>query len=129
MILKGRCISEGFAEGVAIVSKQPISFYGGVDMNTGKIIEKGHELEGKSVAKKILVFPFSKGSTVGSYVIYGLKKNDVAPLAIINKETEPIVASGCIIAGIPCVDKIDIEKIKSGDKVRVNAKLGVIEIE
>lgn len=126
--MKGRMISPGKAEGEAIVSKSPIGFYGGIDPKTGIVIEKGHELEGKSVKDKILVFPQGKGSTVGSYVIYGLKKNGVAPAAIVNQETETIVATGVILAGIPCVDKIDISEIKTGDKLKVDADEASVEI-
>ena len=68
--LKGRIIYKGKAEAEALVTAQPISFYGGVDPNTGIVIEKGHELLGQSVKGKILVFPQGKGSTVGSYIIY-----------------------------------------------------------
>jgi predicted aconitase with swiveling domain len=125
--MKGRSISPGEVEGEALVSKTPLSFYGGVDPKTGIVIEKGHELEGQCIKDKILVFPNGKGSTVGSYVIYGLKKNGVAPKAIINKETETIVATGVILAGIPCVDGIEIEKIKSGDKLKLNATKGIVE--
>jgi predicted aconitase with swiveling domain len=125
--MKGRSISPGEVEGEALVSKTPLSFYGGVDPKTGIVIEKGHELEGQCIKDKILVFPNGKGSTVGSYVIYGLKKNGVAPKAIINKETETIVATGVILAGIPCVDGIEIEKIKSGDKIKLNATKGIVE--
>lgn len=125
--MKGRTIYPGNVEGEAIVSKEPIGFYGGIDAKTGLVIEKGHELEGENVKDKILVFPFGKGSTVGSYVIYGLKKNGVAPKAIVNKETETIVATGVILAGIPCVDGIEIEQIKTGDKLKVNADEGIVE--
>lgn len=126
--MKVRTISPGKAEGVALVSTSPLSFYGGVDPKTGVVIEKGHELEGQCIKDRILVFPKGKGSTVGSYVIYGLKKNGVAPAAIVNSETETIVATGVILAGIPCVDKIDITSMKSGDRVRVNADEGVVEV-
>ncbi|MBS3802876.1 MAG: DUF126 domain-containing protein, partial [Candidatus Thermoplasmatota archaeon] len=105
--MKGRMISPGNVIGKAIVSTEPIGFYGGIDLNTGIVIEQGHSLEGQSVKGKILVFPNGKGSTVGSYVIYGLQKNGVGPLGIINQETETIVATGAILAGIPCVDQID----------------------
>jgi len=128
-ILKGRVINPGKAEGIALVSPEPIGFYGGIDMKTGKVIEKNHPLEGESVKDKILVFPCGKGSTVGSYVIYGLKKNGVAPKAIVNRETETIVATGVILAGIPCVDQIEIEKIENGDKLIVNAENGTVEIK
>ena len=125
--MKGRTIYPGIVEGEAIVSKEAIGFYGGIDAKTGEVIEKGHELEGQNVKDKILVFPMGKGSTVGSYVIYGLKKNGVAPKAIVNKETETIVATGAILAGIPCVDGIDIDQIKSGDNLKVNADEGIVE--
>ena len=128
-ILKGRVINPGKAEGIALVSPEPIGFYGGIDMKTGRVIEKNHPLEGESVKDRILVFPCGKGSTVGSYVIYGLKKNGVAPKAIVNRETETIVATGVILAGIPCVDQIEIERIKNGDKLIVNAENGTVEIK
>ena len=127
--MKGRTISPGKAEGIAIVTSEPICFYGGIDINTGIVIEKGHPLEGRCITNKILVFPCGKGSTVGSYVIYGLKKNSVAPAGIINKETETIVATGVILAGIPCVDKIEIDKIKDGEKIFLDAEKGLVEIK
>jgi len=126
--MKGRVISPGKAEGEAIVSTEPIGFYGGIDAKTGIVIEKGHPLEGKKVTGKILVFPCGKGSTVGSYVIYGLKKNNAAPAGIINKETETIVATGVILAGIPCIDQVDIDKIKNGDKIFLDADKGTVEV-
>jgi predicted aconitase with swiveling domain len=119
MELKGRIIMKGTAQEEALVTSMPISFYGGVDPNTGEVLEKGHELKGKSVKGKILVFPTGKGSTVGSYTLYRLKKNGVAPAGIINKECETVVAVGAIISEIPCVDKIDISKIETGDLIRI----------
>ncbi len=117
--LKGRLISKGKGEGQALVTSQPISFYGGVDPNTGVVIEKGHELQGQSVKGKILVFPTGKGSTVGSYTLYRMKKNGTAPAGMINRECETVVAVGAIISEIPCVDKVDISKIKTGNKVYI----------
>jgi predicted aconitase with swiveling domain len=117
--LKGRIIYKGKAEAEALVTSQPISFYGGVDPNTGVVIEKGHHLQGVSVKGKILVFPQGKGSTVGSYTLYRLKKNCVAPAGMINRECETIVAVGAIISEIPCVDKVDTSKIKTGNKIRI----------
>ena len=129
MELKGRKISSGVGEGEALVTTQPISFYGGVDADKGIVVEKGHELEGKSIAGKVLVFPNGKGSTVGSYSLYRLKKNGVAPAAMVNKECEPIVAVGAIISSIPLVDKLEqdpLKAIKTGQRVKVdgtNAKV------
>jgi hypothetical protein len=118
--LKGRIIYKGKAEAEALVTSMPISFYGGVDPNTGVIIEKGHELNGVSVKGKVLVFPQGKGSTVGSYTLYRMKKNGVAPAAMINKETETIIAVGAIISEIPFVDKVDLSKFRTGAKVTVD---------
>lgn len=126
--MKGRKIFRGNAEGEALVTSEDISFYGGCDPETGIIVEKGHELEGQSVSGKVLVFPTGKGSTVGSYVLYSLSKAGKAPLAIINKSTDPIVAVGCIISEIPAVDQIDIEVLKTGQKVKVDADKGVITV-
>jgi predicted aconitase with swiveling domain len=126
MELKGRIISKGKAQEEALVTSQPISFYGGVDPNTGEVIEKGHELQGKSVKGKILVFPNGKGSTVGSYTLYRMKKNGVAPAGMINEECETVVAVGAIISDIPCVDKIDISRIKMGDLIRIDGELVTI---
>ena len=120
MELKGRLISKGVAEAEALVTTQPISFYGGVDPNTSEIIEKGHELQGQKVKDKILVFPNGKGSTVGSYTLYRMKKSGNAPAGIVNRECETVVAVGAIISEIPCVDKIDVSKIKTGDLVRLD---------
>ncbi len=127
--IKARPISKGDGKGEVLISGEPFSFLGGVDPETGIIIEQGHELEGKSVAGKIMVFPHGKGSTVGSYVILGLAKNGNAPAAIINFEAEPIIAVGAILAKIPMVDRPeeDVFKIlKNGMKAEVDGNKGAI---
>jgi predicted aconitase with swiveling domain len=129
MRLVGRKIYKGIAEAEAIVTKDGISFYGGVDPDSGKVVEVGHELEGQSVTGKVLVFPTGKGSTVGSYTMYRMKKNNTAPVAIINEQIDTIIAVGCIISEIPCVDKIDITNIKSGQIVNVNGSEGIVEVK
>lgn len=129
MKLSGRKIYKGTVEGEAIVTNDGISFYGGVDPETGKIVEVGHELEGQSITGKVLVFPTGKGSTVGSYTMYRMKKNNTAPLAIVNKEIDTIIAVGCIISEIPCVDKININYIKTGQKLIVNGSIGTVEVK
>ncbi|MFX1576353.1 MAG: DUF126 domain-containing protein [Promethearchaeota archaeon] len=126
--LEGRKIYPGTVSGEALVTSQGLSFYGGVDPETGKVVEKDHELEGQSITGKVLVFPRGKGSTVGSYVLYQLAKTGKGPAAIINQETEAIVAVGCIISEIPAVDKIPIDKINTGQKLRVDATNGLVEI-
>ena len=129
MKLEGRKIYKGAAEGEAIVTRDGISFYGGVDPDTGTVVEVGHELEGQSITGKVLVFPTGKGSTVGSYTMYRMKKSNTAPLAIVNKQIDTIVAVGCIISEIPCVDKINIEHIKTGQQVLVNGSDGFVEVK
>jgi uncharacterized protein len=124
--MKGRAISPGKARGEALVSLEPLGFYGGVDPRTGLVTEPGHPLEGQRVTGRVLVFPRGKGSTVGSYVIYGLAKNGVAPAAIVNAETEAIVATGAILAGIPCVDGVDLTTIRTGDLLEVDADEGTV---
>lgn len=128
MKIKGRVIARGTASGEVLLSSEPISFLGGVDAKSGKVVEPGHPLFGKSVAGKVLVFPRGKGSTVGTYVIYQLKKNNVAPVAIINQEAEIIVAVGAIISEIPMLDKLDgYESLKNGMRVKVDADKGFAE--
>ena len=128
MKLEGRKIYKGTVKAEALVTKDGISFYGGVDPDTGKVVEVGHELEGQSVSGKVLVFPTGKGSTVGSYTMYRMMKNNTAPVAIVNEQIDTIIAVGCIISEIPCVDKIDISKIKTGQKLIINGSEGTIEI-
>ena len=131
MILKGRKVMGGVAEGAALVSSDPVSFYGGVDPVTGCVTEPGHCCCGENITGKVFVFPTGKGSTVGSYVIYRMKKLGTAPAAIINVETEAILATGCVISDIPLVDKLDqdpFEYIKNGMFVKVYGDEGIIEV-
>ncbi len=130
MILKGRKVVGGTVEGEALVSSDPVSFYGGVDPDTGVITEPGHALCSKCITGKVFVFPTGKGSTVGSYVIYRMKKQGTAPAAIINVETEAILATGCVIASIPLVDKLDknpLKTLKTGMKLRIVGEKGLVE--
>jgi len=130
MKLKGRKVVGGVAEGRVLISHVPVSFYGGVDPVTGMIIDHGHPLEGQSITGKVFVFPTGKGSTVGSYVIYRMKKLGTAPAAIINVETEAILATGCVISDIPLVDMLDSDPLtvlKDGMRVTVNGDIGSVE--
>lgn len=127
MILQGKCIVPGNVEGEIIVSERPISFLGDIDPKSGKVMAEGHPLKGITIHDKVFAFPNGSGSTVGSYVIYQMKKNGVAPKALINQRAEAIVAVGAIISDIPMVSHINIEDLKSGLIVKVNAKQGIIE--
>jgi hypothetical protein len=127
-----RChkIASGCARGPALVTREAISFLGNVDAKTGLVVDPAHELFGQCIAGKVLIFPGGKGSTVGSYVIYQLKKRNLAPVAMINLRSEPIVAVGAIISGIPLVDWVpeEILQIKSGALVEVDADEGLVRI-
>lgn len=129
MKLTGRCIVKGEVSGEALVTQENISFMGSVNPKTGIIIEKGHELEGKSISGKILVFPTAKGSTGGSYMLYDVVKNKVGPIGIINAKAESIVVIGAIVAELPMIDNIDISKIKTNDQLYLDATNGIVTIK
>ncbi len=131
-IIKCRKISRGKAKGEVIVSDNPLSFLGGVDPNTGNVIDRGHQLYQQNISDKILVIPSGKGSTVGSYVIFQMAKNKTAPRAIIAMEAEPIIATGAIMASIPLVDHPEediFEILSNGDLVEVDADTQIIKVE
>jgi len=128
MTLQGRPIYPGQIEGEALCTTQGISFFGGVDPDSGVVVENEHELAGQSIAGKILVFPTGKGSTVGSYTLYRLKKNGRAPAAIVNAECETITAVGCIIAEIPCIDHLPIHQLSTGLRLHLDGSTGIVEI-
>lgn len=128
-VLKGRVIvSGGCLRGEALVSRMPISFLGGVNPNTGVVMEKNHDLNGECIKDKILCFPNGHGSTVGSYVMYALAKNKVAPKAILNEKADPVIVVGAVLAGIPMMDQVRIEEIKTGNMLEVDCRRGVIKI-
>ena len=112
------------------MTRDAISFLGNVDAATGVVVDPAHELFGQCIAGKVLIFPGGKGSTVGSYVIYQLKKRGLAPAAMINLRSEPIVAVGAIISGIPLVDRVpeEILQTKNGTMVEVDADGGRVGI-
>jgi predicted aconitase with swiveling domain len=102
-----------------------------VDPDTGLIVETGHPVHGQNIAGKVLAFPYGKGSTVGSYVLYALSRNGNAPAAIINDEAEPIIATGAIIGNIPMVDRIGVpvSRLRNGVRVTVDGGTGVVEYD
>jgi len=131
IILKGRKVIGGLAEGEAVVTHQPVSFLGGVNPDKGIVVERGHELEGQSITGKIFIFSHGKGSTAGPYIIYAMAKRKTAPAAMINVETEPIIAVGAAMGNIPLVDRLDqnpLEVIVTGDYVKVDGDKGIAEV-
>ena len=129
--IKCRNIARGVAEGRVLISHDAISFLGNVDPKTGIVVEQEHDLYGKCIKDRVLVFPHGKGSTVGSYVLYQLSKNGVAPSAMINIESEPIVAVGAIISDIPLVDRMETdpyEVLEDDALVKIDSQNGYVEL-
>jgi len=125
--MKGRIIFDGKARGKVLKSDVPLGLFGHLDPKTGVYREAGHPLDGKNVKGRILVFPRAKGSTVGSYILYALRKNGTAPAAMLLSEADTIVAVGAIIAEIPTVDGVDLASVPDGARLRVQG--GEIRVE
>jgi uncharacterized protein len=137
MKFTGRSITAGVVEGEAMVSREPMSFSHGLDPKTGDVSDSNHEWLGKNVKGKVLIFPYGKGSTTGGLYILEAAKRDNAPAAVVNVETDPVIAGGFILAKvfydkeIPVVDRLDknpTETIRNGDVVRVDGNKGTVEI-
>ena len=124
-------IAEGVGEGELIISKDEIMFYL-VKPETGEVLEKAHDIEGKSVAKKVIIFPGGKGSSVvQSDGLFQLMMHKNQPAAMVIQHPETVLVAGAIIMEIPLVDQVDPEfykTVKDGDCVRVDANNGTITI-
>lgn len=137
LTLKGYGVVKGIAEGSALVSEQNLSLWGGLNPQTGLIIDKRHKLYGQQVRDRVLVFPYGKGSTTGAIVLLEAVRCGNAPAAIINVKTEPILASGALMAqifykkNIPIVDRLEKNPIKiihTNDYAKVDGNMGLVEI-
>lgn len=131
-ILKGRCVVEGYAEGVAMVTKGTISGWGGTDPITGYILDSSNELCGQCFTGKVLVFRGAKGSSGWSYSFHLAKENKTSPCAMLFNEMTTKVALGTVCMGIPAMTDFErdpLEVIESGDYLRVYASEGYVEIE
>lgn len=129
--IKGKKIVAGKAVAEAVVTKEAISFNGGVDNFTGIVTEPGHELEGVNIAGKVLVFLTGKGSTGGSYKIYDMACRGTAPAAFVQVVPESVTTIGAIIGNIPVISHCDqnpVECIQTGDTVEVDADHGTITV-
>lgn len=130
-VYKCHKISEGRAEGELVISKDDIMFYL-IDPKTGKFIEHGHDLEGKIIANKILVFPGGKGSSVvQADGLFQLMKNNNQPKAMIVENPDTVLVTAAILFEIPMVDKLDksfYEDIKEVEHAIVDADKGEITL-
>ena len=131
VILRGRKVVGGMAEGEALVTKQTISTWGGVDARKGIITERRHELRGQSFAEKVLVFPAAKGSSGWSTVAQIIRLAGKAPKAMIIREINSLTGIGAVVMRVPTVTDLDrdpVETIATGDWVRVDADKGIVKI-
>ena len=128
-VLVGRAVVAGSAKGTALVSKEPLSFWGGLSSHTGEIIDRRHERSGANVSGRIFVFPRGKGSSTSSATLMEMIKNGVAPAAIVNLKVDPILALGSIVSdelynkAVPIVvlDGQDFYSIKEGDLLTIES--------
>jgi predicted aconitase with swiveling domain len=131
IVLRGRKVVGGSAAGEALVTRQTISGWGGVNPMQGSIIETRHELKGVSFKDKVLVFPGAKGSSGWSVVFHTTRLAGTAPKALIFNEMTTKVALGAVVMRVPSVTDLDrnpLDVIETGDWVVVNADEGVVEV-
>ena len=129
--LHGRGLGGGTCEGEALVTTEAVAGWGGIDQRTGTIIESGHELEGQSIAGKVLVFPAAKGSSGWSGVLHMTRLEGRGPKAMVFNVMNTKVALAVVVAHVPAVTGLDQDPtavIRTGDLVRVDGDRGVIEI-
>ena len=131
IILRGRKVVGGVAEGEALVTTDTISGWGGIDPRTGNVIETRHELRGQSFKDKVLVFPGAKGSSGWSHYFHLARLSGAAPKAMIFNVMTTKVALGAVVTRAPAgthLDRDPLRVIETGDWVRVDGDAGTVEI-
>ena len=131
IVLRGRKVMGGVAEGEALVTRERISGWGGIDPRTGTVIETRHELRGRSFKGKVLVFPGAKGSSGWSSQFHVARLAGAAPLAMVFNEMTTKIALGAVVTHAPAVTDLDqdpLQVIATGDWVRVDGDRGIVEV-
>ncbi|MGG5810628.1 aconitase X swivel domain-containing protein [Falsiroseomonas sp. CW058] len=131
LILRGRKVTPGRAEGEALVTRDTISGWGGMDPREGRIIERRHELAGQSFAGKILVFPGAKGSSAWSHYFHLARLAGKAPRALLFNRMTTKVALGAVVLRVPAMTELDqdpLSVIETGDHLVVDADAGLVEV-
>jgi predicted aconitase with swiveling domain len=129
--LRGRTIVPGVVEGEALVSHETISGWGGIDPATGTIIERRHELFGVCFTGKILVFPGAKGSSGWSSFFQSTRLLGTAPVGMIFTVVTTKAALGAVVTRVPAISELDrdpVEVIRTGDRLRLDADHGLVEV-
>jgi len=131
IVLKCHKIIGGYGEGEALVSHEPICFYL-TDPKTGIVRERTHELVGKNLANKVLVFPSGKASSVVQIDgLFKLASHNVAPKAMVVKDVETVLIVSAFLVKVPLVDRLEkdpFETIHTGDFVKVDAEKGRVTV-
>jgi predicted aconitase with swiveling domain len=125
--LQGRAILRGEARGKALVSNEPLSFWGGYDWKTGEIIDRRHRLSGSNAKGKILAVPFTRGSSTTTAVLLEAIRAGTAPAAILTTDTDFFFALASVVADelyrspLPLValTESDFAKLRTGDDITV----------
>ena len=131
IVLRGRTVVPGCAEGEALVTRDAIPGWGGVDPVRGVILETSHDLRGQSFKDKVLVCRGAKGSSGWSAMYHTTRLAGTSPKALVFNEMTTKVALGAVVMRIPSVTDLDrdpLDVIETGDWVVVNASAGRIEI-
>jgi len=131
IVIQGRKVVGGVAEGEALVTRDHISGWGGIDSRTGTIVETRHELRGVSFAGKVLVFPGAKGSSGWSNAFHLTRTMGVAPAAMLFNEMTTKIALGAVVTHAPAMTDFDqdpLAVIETGDWVRVDADQGLVVV-
>ena len=127
VIFQGKVIIRGQASGAALVSAEPLSFWGGYDWRTGEIIDRRHSLSGCIAKDKILVIPFTRGSSTTTAVLLEAIRAQTAPAAIITTDTDFFFALASVVAEelyaspLPLValTASDFAKLLNGDQIHI----------
>jgi predicted aconitase with swiveling domain len=131
MKLTGGGLVEGKAGGKPIVIRQPLSFLGGVDPDTGVVVDPGHELFGRKLTGAVLALPYTVGSSVGAYVIYNLNGQALGPSAVVAVKGDITLVSGCALAGLPLADGFKLEELArlAGRRVSLDGAKGLLTLD
>ncbi len=136
LVIQGQAVIKGMAQGIALVTDEPLSFWGGYDFRTGEITDRRHNLSGENAAGRILAVPFSRGSSTTTAVLLEAVRANTAPAAIITTNVDTFFALASIVADemysrpfpIVALSKLDFARLKSGDSLIISEE-GTIHIE
>ena len=126
-VIRGKVVIPGQAKGSALVSDEPLSFWGGYDWQTGEITDRRHPLSGQIAAGRVLCLPFTRGSSTTTAVLLEAIRNGTAPLAIITTGTDFFFALASVVADelyshpIPLIalEAEDFATLNSGGQVHI----------